>query len=255
MPVFSRLWRFLLPACLVLTAVCFQLFGYERFCAAVEDFDPPASILANEVDWIAYKPIPFGKLRRELTLDYIRAHCDPAATNFLIDPKMIVIHWTGSPRAESAISAFRPEVLPPGRPELLKGGRLNVSAHFIVDRDGKISQLMPENWMARHTIGLNRVAIGIENAGGPDLPLTSAQLSSNAALVRKLVQKYPGITFLIGHYEYKAFRKTPLWQERDPSYITGKLDPGPEFMAKLREATKDLGLSGSYGGGGKQAGK
>jgi len=167
---------------------------------------------------------------------------------------MIVIHWTASPTAESAISAFRPEVLPPGRSELLRGGRLNVSSHFIVERDGKIIQLMPENWMARHTIGLNRLAIGIENAGGPDFPLTGAQLTSNAALVRKLVAKYPKISFLIGHYEYKKFQGTPLWQERDRSYITGKLDPGPEFMAKLRQLTKDLGLSGSYGGAGKQSG-
>jgi len=245
MPAFSRLWRFLLPACMFLSLLCVQAFPRELTRAGAEDLDSPASILANQVDGIAYKPIPFGKLRQQLTLDYIRSHYDPAATNFLIDPKMIVIHWTASPTAESALSAFRPEELPPGRPELLRGGRLNVSSHFIVERDGGIVQLMPENWMARHTIGLNRIAIGIENVGGPDLPLTKAQLSSNAALVRMLVRKHPGISVLIGHYEYKAFRKTPLWQERDPSYFTGKTDPGPEFMVKLRELTKDLGLSGS----------
>jgi N-acetylmuramoyl-L-alanine amidase len=251
MPAFSRLWKLLFLASLVLSPICFQPHPDECTCAALEDLNPPASMLANEVDWIAYKPIPFGKSRRELTLDYIRTHYDPAATSFLIDPQMIVIHWTASSTAESAISAFRSEVLPASRPELLRGGRLNVSSHFVVERDGKIFQLMPENWMARHTIGLNRVAIGIENAGGPDLPLTEAQLSSNAALVRRLVRKYSRISFLIGHYEYKAFQGTPLWQERDPSYITGKLDPGPEFMEKLRELTKDLGLSSSYGGAGK----
>lgn len=254
MEAFSRLWKVLFLAGLIVYSVCFQLLPDVSICAAVEEFDPPASILADEVDWIAYKPIQFGTLRKELTLDYIRKHYDPTATSFLIEPQMIVIHWTGSSTAESAISAFRSEVLPPGRPELVKGGRLNVSSHFVVERDGKIIQLMPENWMARHTIGLNRIAIGIENAGGPDLPLTSAQLTSNAALVRKLVAKYPKISFLIGHHEYKKFQGTPLWQEKDRSYITGKVDPGPEFMGKLRDATKDLGLSGSYAGAGKQAG-
>src|SRR5580693_7225904 len=51
------------------------------------------------------------------------------------------------------------------RPELQREGELNVSAHFLVDRDGTIYRLMPETWMARHCIGLNRVAIGIENVG------------------------------------------------------------------------------------------
>lgn len=204
----------------------------------------PSPILANEEHSIIYKPIPFGDTRKELTLEYIREHYDTDAKDIIINPKMIVIHWSGSSSTESVFSAFRPEVLPPGRPELVRGGRLNVSAHFVVDREGRIFQLMPENWMARHTIGLNRVAIGIENVGGPGL-LTNAQLSANALLVGKLAAKYPEIAYLIGHYEYLNFRGTPLWEEKDPKYITGKQDPGPEFMSKLREATKDLGLSNS----------
>ena len=50
-----------------------------------------------------------------------------------------------------------------------------------MDRDGAVYRLMPETWMARHTIGLNRVAIGIENVGGPRWPLTPEQLRADAA--------------------------------------------------------------------------
>jgi len=44
---------------------------------------------------------------------------------------------------------------------------------------------MPETWMARHAIGFNHVAIGIENVGdGARWPLTDAQADADAALVR-----------------------------------------------------------------------
>jgi hypothetical protein len=96
--------------------------------------------------------------------------------------------------------------------------------------------------MARHAIGLNRVAIGVENVGGPRWPLTGEQLSSNAELVRYLKGKYPSIQYLIGHNEYLRFRGTPLWEERDSRYVTGKQDPGERFMTELRERVTDLRL-------------
>ena len=41
-------------------------------------------------------------------------------------------------------------------------------AHFIVDRDGTIHQLVRLKWMCRHTVGLNHVAFGIEHVGISD---------------------------------------------------------------------------------------
>jgi N-acetyl-anhydromuramyl-L-alanine amidase AmpD len=158
------------------------------------------------------------------------------------------VHWTASPTLRSALSAFEPEALPAGRPELAKAGRVNVSAHYLVDRDGTIYRLMPEDLMARHVIGLNRAAIGIENVGGPPWPLTEAQLRANVRLIRGLVAGHPRIRYLIGHREYGRFRGTPLWEERDPSYFTGKEDPGPDFMVKLRRELGDLRLLERYDG-------
>jgi N-acetylmuramoyl-L-alanine amidase len=76
---------------------------------------------------------------------------------------------------------------------------------------GPFFQLMPETWMARHCIGLNQVAIGIENVGdGQKFPLTDAQATANAALVRYLKARYP-IEYLIGHMEYRRMEGTALF--------------------------------------------
>ena len=99
---------------------------------------------------------------------------------------------------------------------------------------------MPETTMARHVIGLNHCAIGIENVGGTkDTPLTKAQLKSNIKLVKYLAARYE-IEYLIGHYEYTNFVDHELWLEKDPNYRTKKTDPGKEFLNNVKEATKKL---------------
>lgn len=191
------------------------------------------------VDW----PIPFGPKRQALTLDYIRSRYTPNATSIEITPRMVVIHWTGSNTPQSAWATFKPERLPIWRTEIRKGGHVNVSAHFLVGRDGTIWRLMNEKWMARHVIGLNHAAIGVENVGGPDAPLTEAQLTSNEQLVRNLVAAFPTLEFLIGHHEYGRFRGSQLWLDVDPNYFTIKSDPGDAFMLKLRKRVEDLALA------------
>src|SRR5437763_15099029 len=93
------------------------------------------------------KPIPFGEVRKKLTLDYIRAHYDPAATSIDIVPRMIVIHWTDSATLKSVLSTFEPEKLPFWRLDIRRGGAVNVSAQFAVGRDGAVYRLMPEPCM------------------------------------------------------------------------------------------------------------
>jgi N-acetyl-anhydromuramyl-L-alanine amidase AmpD len=97
--------------------------------------------------------------------------------------------------------------------------------------------------MARHCIGLNHVAIGIENVGGgKGHALTRKQLAANAALVRDLVARHPTITHLIGHHEYRRMEGHAYWLELDPTYRNLKPDPGPAFMKKLRAEVADLKL-------------
>ena len=54
----------------------------------------------------------------------------------------------------------------------LSYGTLNVGAQFLVGRDGAIWQLMPETALARHAIGLNWCAIGIETWAAPGVKKT-----------------------------------------------------------------------------------
>lgn len=194
---------------------------------------------------IIQKPILFNAQRIKLTRAYQKKHYGIDSASIRIKPKMIVIHWTTTPTLQSAFKLFYPVMLK-GRPYLEKQSKLNVSAHFLVDRDGKIYQLMPTNWMARHVIGLNHVAIGIENVGGvgDKADLTSAQLNADVCLVRMLKQQYPSIQYLIGHYEYLKFKNTPLWKEKAAGYQTKKYDPGKKFMQRLRQRVKDQVWSG-----------
>jgi len=188
------------------------------------------------------RPIDFDQERIDLTLAYRRIHQDPHAKDILIQPKMIILHWTGINSLESTWNYFNRTRAEAARSQLAAAGEVNVSAHFLVDRDGAIFRLMPETWMARHCIGLNQVAIGIENVGdGEKFPLTNSQAKANAALVRYLKARYP-IEYLIGHMEYRHMEGTALFAERDPKYRNSKPDPGTDFMRKVRALVKDLKL-------------
>ena len=196
---------------------------------------------------IVERPLPFGPRRQALTLEYVRAHYDPAANSIRVTPRMIVVHATETASLDSTLQIFWPDSLPAFRSDIARGGAVNVSSQYLVDRDGTIYHLVPDTLMARHVIGLNRIAIGIENVGGgPYPPLTPQQLAADRWLVQYLTERYPSIRYLIGHGEYGRFRHTPLWEERDSTYITPKTDPGPDFMARLRQTLARNDLAERY---------
>tara|TARA_R110002051_G_scaffold30845_5_gene71011 strand:- start:1057 stop:1722 length:666 start_codon:yes stop_codon:yes gene_type:complete len=186
------------------------------------------------------KPIVFNAEREQLTLNYLSDRYGLDKETPEIVPKMVVLHWTVIPTLDGSFEAFNEATLPNSRKEINTASSLNVSSQFLVDQDGTIYRLMPENKMARHVIGLNHCAIGVENVGGTkDLPLTKAQLKSNIRLVKYLKSKY-AIDYVIGHYEYTNFVGHELWLEKDEGYRTEKTDPGEDFMKKVRTATKKL---------------
>ena len=189
------------------------------------------------------KPIQFDEERIELTKEYMKSRYGLDRNSIKINPKMIVLHWTAIPTFEGSYDAFYKSTLPNWRPDIENVSGLNVSTHFLVDKDGKIYRMMPENYMGRHVIGLNHCTIGIENVGGTkESPLTTKQLKANIKLVKYLAKKYD-IEFLIGHYEYTNFEGHPLWLEVDEGYRTEKTDPGKDFMAKARKATKKINFT------------
>ena len=187
---------------------------------------------------IVDRPIIFDDTRNQLTLEYLAGHYGLQQGTPSITPKMIVLHWTYIPTLQKSFEAFNTSVLPDWRPELNNASGLNVSSQFLVDQDGAIYRLMPETTMARHVIGLNHCAIGIENVGGTaETPLTQKQVKANIKLVNYLAKKYP-IDYLIGHYEYTNFENHELWLEQDDGYRTEKTDPGQDFLNQVKQATR-----------------
>ena len=182
--------------------------------------------------------------RERLTLAYRRSHSDTEATDLTIEPHVIVLHYTGGGSAKATRNYFDHVKIEAARKELARAGVVNVSSHYVIDRDGTIYRLQPETRFARHCIGLNHTAIGIENVGDEQkYPLTPAQVDANAALVRELTAKFP-ITHLLGHHEVMQFRGNAYYVELDPAYRNSKGDPGAAFMTRVRERVADLGLAG-----------
>ncbi len=189
---------------------------------------------------IIQKPINFSEHRQTLTLDYIHKHYGLSPKDITITPKVIVVHFTAIPTLQGSFEAFDSEELPSSRKDISgKNASANVSVPYLIDRDGTIYQLMPDNWMGRHVIGLNYSSIGIENVGKLGT-LTDKQLEANIALITYLQEKYREIDYLIGHSDYRCFEKTPLWLERDKNYRTEKDDPGEAFMNRLHQALPAL---------------
>ncbi|WP_438862651.1 peptidoglycan recognition protein family protein [Neptunicella sp.] len=212
--------------------ICLIALSFQTL--AVEGITPDFKIIQ--------KPILFDQQRKELTLEYMQEHYGIIQDEPTINPTMVTVHWTVIPTFEKTINAFNTATLPAARSKISTAGALNVSSQFVIDRDGTIYQLMPETTMARHVIGLNYTAIGIENiADGNSLPMTDAQLEANTKLIKYLAKKYP-IDYVFGHSEYQRFKGTPLWKEKDDNYLTEKDDPDAAFMQKLRSRLTHLNL-------------
>jgi N-acetylmuramoyl-L-alanine amidase len=169
--------------------------------AAGADAAAPAGVAAAAAPprpRIVRRPIPFGARRRAEMRAYARRHYGEN-TAALRDPKVIVEHFTASGTFASAFNTFSSDA-----PDVELHERPGVCAHFVVDRDGTIYQLVPLKWMCRHTVGLNDVAIGIEHVGYSDAEILGRpkQLRASLRLTRWLRYRY-GIRRrdVIGHSE------------------------------------------------------
>ena len=101
------------------------------------------------------RPIRFGEERRSLTRDYIKKHYGLTVKQIKIVPRAVVVHWTGTRSLKGTWRAFNRVRMRSGRRYLIRGGRVNVSAHFLVDRDGTIYRMVPETWMLKTTPRIN----------------------------------------------------------------------------------------------------
>ena len=178
--------------------------------------------------------IPQSEYRDTLTDEYTLKHYGQIYRQIV--PRAVVVHWTAMGTLESNWNFFYNAAR--------DDGTLNVASQFLVGRDGTIWRLMPETNFARHIIGYNHCAIGIENVGGYNgqEDLTEAQLVANVRLIKYLHEKYPTIEYVFGHYQQNAARASGLYIELVAGYRSIKSDPGPKFMRGLRKQLESDGL-------------
>ena len=155
---------------------------------------------------IVWDPIPFGSRRKAEMAAYVRRHYGSfmKPTWRLIHPHVIVIHYTDGPSFQSAWNTFADDV-PDSELHELPG----TCAHFVIDSDGTIYQLVSLGTMCRHTVGLNWTAIGIEHVGYSDAQVLGdrRQISASLHLVRWLRCRFQiPIADVIGHNESLSSR-------------------------------------------------
>ena len=173
---------------------------------------------------IVSKPIPFSAQRRAETAAYAARHYG-LHTSKLVHPRVIVEHYTASTTFSSAWNTFASDAPDPELHE-----RPGTCAHFVIDRDGTIYQLVSLTTICRHTVGLNWTAIGIEHVGTSDASILSnkRQMRASLELTLWLMHRYDiSLPNVIGHSEsltsrYHRERYTPWrcqthadWQHAD----------------------------------------
>ena len=147
---------------------------------------------------IVQRPIPFGSKRREEMRAYALRHY--GIDDFhLRNPKVIVEHYTATETLQAAYATFANDVRDAELHELP-----GTCAHFIVDKDGTIYQLVALTIMCRHTVGLNWTAFGIEQVGlnAHEIVNRRAQYTSVLRLTAWLRCRYAiALRNVIGHAE------------------------------------------------------
>jgi len=156
-----------------------------------------AALLAPAKPHIVWKPIPYGPKRRAEMAAYAAKHY--GIHSWRLHPRVIVEHYTASDSFASAYATFAADT-PDAELHELPG----TCAHFVIDRDGTIYQLVPLTVMCRHTVGLNYAAIGIEHVGTSDQAILSnpRQLAASLALtVWLMATEHIELRNVIGHNE------------------------------------------------------
>jgi beta-N-acetylhexosaminidase len=149
---------------------------------------------------VIWRPIPFGPARKAQTVAYVRRHYGSflRPTFQLIHPHVIVIHYTDASFG-STYNTFASDARDPELHELP-----GTCAHYVIDTDGRIYQLVSLGTICRHTVGLNWTAIGIEHVGFSDAQVLSdrRQATSSLRLVRWLRCRFDiQVRNVIGHNE------------------------------------------------------
>ena len=138
---------------------------------------------------------------------------------------LLVVHGISLPPGQfggpGIVELFTNRLDPAADPYYRTVANIKVSAHFLIRRDGGLTQFVPcvkRAWHAgtsswRGRADCNDFSVGVELEGTDDVPYEAAQYMMLARLARALRRRYP-IAEVAGHSDVAPGRKT---------------DPGPAF--------------------------
>jgi N-acetyl-anhydromuramyl-L-alanine amidase AmpD len=149
-------------------------------------------------------------------------------------PRLIVEHWTQGLTQEAAVGFWN-------------SGPEATWVHFIIDQEGKITQLAPLDALAKHAFGVSPWAIGVEHVGINDREVMSNPLMRRASyeltcwLRERLRIPIRGV---VGHGEvpsHPRFGFTPEgWDWIETTGYTFHEDFSPRTMRNYRERLRAI---------------
>ncbi|MGI8460685.1 MAG: N-acetylmuramoyl-L-alanine amidase [Solirubrobacterales bacterium] len=160
---------------------------------------------------IRERPITYGSARRKQMAAYSERHY--GKRDWKLEPRGIVEHYTASSTAGPALATFEAN-----RPDVEFGELPGVCAHYLIDTDGTIFELVDTGTRCRHTVGLNHETIGIEHVGNSDGDVVGRPrvLRASLELTSWLRCAYAiERSNVIGHSESLG---SPLYKELDPDF-------------------------------------
>lgn len=203
--------------------------------------DVDAAALRPDIVW---RPIPFGARRRRQTAGYSSRHYGERTWQ-LTAPAVIVEHYTDGPSFSSAWSTFASNSRHLGE---LPG----TCAHFVIDTDGTIYQLVRLRIRCRHVVGLNSTSIGIEHVGTSDRQVLGnrRQMRSSLRLTVWLMARFDvNVGNVIGHaealespYHFELYRTWRCLVHSDFPHRAMR-----EYRHRLRDAVRAAGFRGGPG--------
>jgi hypothetical protein len=146
---------------------------------------------------ITQRRIAFPTTRVTQTAAYSLAHY--GESDYVLNPQAVVVHHSAGATLNSRWSTYNGLAADPTYTETP-----NLSVHFLVDTEGRVYQLMELNVRARHTEGMNHVALGVEfiGANAAAVLANAPQISSGLRLIRWLQSRFNITTGnVIGHAE------------------------------------------------------
>lgn len=123
---------------------------------------------------------------------------DHSVSGRLLDRNSIVLHITEGTTANGAISTFASSVSPH-----------RTSAHFVIDRDGTVYQLLPISDTAWHASQCNAHSVGIEHVALSAVGATGLN-QAHAAAIANGTQR-PFLEMLATDSQYEASGKLVAW--------------------------------------------